>query len=568
MKNALVISLYIFIASTLNAQQTQHFRPPMDIGLYLSGNFGEIRSDHFHSGLDFKTQGVSGQKVFAIESGYVSRIKIQAGGYGKALYIDHPGGYTSVYGHLSSYNDIIDDYIRKIQYSRESHQVDIYLKPGEITVMKGDLVAYSGNTGSSSGPHLHFEIRSSEQQIPMNGLFFNMPVKDNIAPEIRSVVVYPAGDVNGQLIPGDGNIFTCVKSGQKYSLSTGNPVEVSDLSAFGIEVYDYLNDVPNRCGVFSIELKVDGVRYYYSEMDAVSFSDTRFVNAHIDYGLKNETGRHVQRMHILPYNNLKIYKDVKNKGFISFNDTDIHNVDVNISDSYGNQSQLSFQVRKKMQADRPVVPASCENYIQYNKEYSIATAGINVQFQPYSFYSDICLDFFSEPGPATLYSDIFSIGNVLVPVHRPFNIEIPVSGVPDKYYDKLCLVTVGENETVYAGGNYSGGKVSGSSRNFGKYAVGIDTVAPVINALNLYHGKNLSDQPGIRFIITDDFSGISEYNGYVDNQWILFEYDPKKNLLVYEFDDRVPISKKNHELELYITDNKGNKAIYHTTFYR
>ena len=190
----LIHSILLTASFTITAQQKAEFRSPLDIPLILSGNFGELRSNHFHSGLDFKTQGISGHEVYAIESGYVSRINIRPGGYGKALYIDHPNGYTSVYGHLSVFNEEIERYISNIQYQRKSHAVNIYLQPGELAVGKGEIVALSGNTGSSTGPHLHFEIRRTAGQIPMNGLFFGFPIEDNIPPKITKLAVYPVGE--------------------------------------------------------------------------------------------------------------------------------------------------------------------------------------------------------------------------------------------------------------------------------------------------------------------------------------------------------------------------------------
>nr|MDA3822039.1 M23 family metallopeptidase [Bacteroidales bacterium] len=268
MKKILLLFLFNVISSTIFSQAKVDFRPPLDIPLILSGNFGELRSDHFHSGIDIKTQGITGHKVFAVDSGYVSRIKVQAGGYGKALYINHPSGYTTVYGHLSDYNLKIGNFVRDQQYNKESHSVDIYLKPGDIIIQKGELIALTGNTGSSAGPHLHFEIRKANKQIPVNALFFNLPIKDDIHPVFKKIAFYPR-DEKAE-INNSNEVLQLDLTVRKDTFRISNKKELKVFGSIGIgvEIYDYLNGSRNRCGIFSLELILDGIRYFYSEMDA------------------------------------------------------------------------------------------------------------------------------------------------------------------------------------------------------------------------------------------------------------------------------------------------------------
>lgn len=576
MTRFLLFAAVYLVTFNVYGQQQPDFRPPMDIPLVLSGNFGELRSNHFHSGIDFKTQGVTGHKIFAIGSGYVSRIKVQTGGYGKALYIAHPGGYTSVYGHLEDYNGTIGNYVRDIQYQRQSHGFDLYLQPSEIEVSKGDVIAYSGNTGSSSGPHLHFEIRRTSDQHPLNGLFFNFPIEDDLPPRIVKAAIYPL-DGSSHVDNASEPLYLFTReSGNVTRLAGDNPIRVHGQIGFGVEVYDYLNGASNRCGVFSLDLEIDGKQVFYSEMNEFSFAESRFINAHIDYALKHERNRNVQRLFKLPYNELSIYKFTDNDGAVLITDTLVHDVRITATDSYGNSSSLAFQVKGNgaPAGNNAITPGdpglSSDGYVlPYNEESVYADQNIELRFPAYCFYENIAFKFDRFDGPEALYSDIYQVHDQTVPVHRAFEISLIPDRLPVRNPEKLCLVTSEEDGSYeFAGGDFTDGKVTGQLRSFGKYAIGIDTIPPEITPLDLFAGKDITEQPGIRFRILDDLSGIDSYNGYINGQWVLFEYDPKNNLLFHEFDDRVPFSEKINELEIELKDAKGNTTNYHTTFLR
>lgn len=569
MKRLFFLAGLCMTSLVVSGQQQVDFRPPMDIPLVLSGNFGELRTNHFHSGIDIKTQGVTGHKVFAIEGGYVSRIKVQTGGYGKALYLSHPGGYTSVYGHLEAYNDGISKYVRDIQYKRQTHQLDLYLEPGEIKVTRGEVVALSGNTGSSSGPHLHFEIRRTADQVPLNGLLFDFPIADNIPPKILQAAIYPL-DETAAVDHATEPLYlnTRITNGATRIIGH-NPIKVHGQIGFGVEVYDYLDGAPNRCGIFSLDLEIDGKQAFYSEMGEFSFAESRFINAHIDYARKYDANRKVQRLFKVPYNGLSIYKFNENDGVIVFSDTLVHEVRITATDSYGNSTSLQFQVQgSAAPVAREAAPP--EGYhLAYDDENSFSGPNIELRFPAYCFYDDVDFRFASDKGPGNLFSDVFQLHDGSVPVHRSFEITVKPDRIPEGLADRLCLVGIEEDGSVtFAGGTYSEGKITGSLRSFGEYAVGIDTLPPEIRPLDLYDGKDVSSQPGIRFRISDDLSGINTYNGYINGEWVLFEYDPKNELLFHEFDGRVPFSEKNNELEIVLSDAKGNITTYHTTFIR
>ncbi|MCF8226820.1 MAG: M23 family metallopeptidase [Bacteroidales bacterium] len=568
---SIYIVLFVIIQFTcLSAQVKTSFRAPLDIPLVLSGNFGELRSNHFHSGIDIRTNGNTGYDVFSVDSGYVSRIKIQTEGFGKALYVDHRNGYTSVYAHLDNFSPEIEKYIKKIQYQKKTHAIDVYLKPGTINISKGQIIGFSGNTGSSSGPHLHFEIRKSRGQVPTNCLFYDLPVEDSKPPHFFSFAVYQENHRSMLNHSGIRKVVKVKRNENGHQPADDLPITVSGKVGIGVEVYDYLDKSRNRCGIFSLELLVDGKRYYYYEMNEFSFSESRFINAHIDYELKSKEGKTVQRLFKLPYNTLSIYKFMENDGWIEIQDTLIHNITIIAKDSYGNMSDLKFRVKGTGTSQALNTKSDFTGRVlPYNAQSEFKDRNINISFPAYCFYEDLPFSFLRTKGTEELYSDIYYLHNEHTPVHRNFSLSITPTKKYGEYSEKLCIVKViDREESQYVGGEFENGRITADTREFGKYAISMDTAAPTIVPVNHSGNQDLSSLDQIVFRIKDDLSGIASYNGYIDDEWVLFEFDPKNELLYHEFDPEILISEKNHDLEIHLTDDRGNKTLYKTKFYR
>ncbi|MCK5137041.1 MAG: M23 family metallopeptidase [Bacteroidales bacterium] len=536
--------------------------------MYLSGNFGEIRSDHFHSGIDIKTQGVTGHHIYSIESGYVSRIKVQANGYGKSIYIAHPNGYTSVYGHLDRFRPDIAAYVKSIQYQRRSHGVDIYLKPDRFHQEKGEFIAYSGNTGSSSGPHLHFEIRTSGNQHPTNVLKYNFDIVDRVAPRFLSLHVYPTS--NGSQVNGSAEklISKVVSENGCYTLPSGAVIDASGTLGFGVEVFDYLNGSSNRCGVYTLQLFVDDELTYSHVMNEFSFSETRYINAHIDYGERIRSGTKVHRLLRLPNDRMRIYGQLIQNGILDMEENRIYNIRVVATDVTGNRSELKFQVTGKREV-LPVDPPH-HNYVKimkYDEPNRFDQGRVTVEIPVNALYQDLEFRYATSPRTNGTLTDIFHIHTPETPVHLPYILSIKAEGMETSLLNKLLLITYDNEDVVSsAGGEYRNGAVVASLRSFGSYAISVDTIAPEIIPLNGSAASDLSGKKALKFTIRDDLSGIEKYEGYIDNGWALFEFDPKNNLLTYTFDSEKTARNTTHELELYVSDAKGNVNLFHTTY--
>lgn len=547
-----------------------YFQAPVDMRMLLSGTFGELRSNHFHSGIDIKTNGTTGAKIYAIADGYISRINVSAFGFGKALYINHPNGYTSVYGHLDYFTGPVHDYVIQEHYSRESFEMTLYPVAGELPVKKGEVIAYSGNSGSSAGPHLHFEIRDAATQKPINPLLFGYEVKDFYRPRITWLKVYAVDD--GSRINGSKNDLKIQVEGwgEEHRLSRSAPIRVSGNIAFGIQCYDQQNDTQNKNGPYSVDVFVDGRLVSSTRMETFSFDETRYINSLIDYEEYVRSSMRIQRTEIDPNNALDIYDVALNKGIIFIDDTLEHTVRYEVKDVSGNVSVLEFNLRGEPASikDQPAtggLPSNprmfyCHGTNTFENEYITLEAGKGAFYRSFEFTYDT-----GQPDHRC-YSPIHQIHNRYTPVHEYISLAIKSHELPEKLRDKALVVKFDDNSSGFAsvGGDYrEDGFVHTRIREFGKYSIALDTIAPTIKPLNASSFSNLSGQSRIRFMIRDDLSGIRSYRGTLNGRWILMDYDAKNELLVYYIDSHMRVGRNEFRLE--VIDMKGNISEF-TTF--
>lgn len=565
----LIITLLLFNTSGINNKDNSTFISPVKIPLLLSANFGELRVDHFHSGLDIKTQGVTGKEVVAAESGYISRISVSPGGFGNALYISHPSGYSTVYGHLDRFVPEIEDYVKSQQYERKSFTITLFPSAEKFPVKQGELIGYSGNSGSSGGPHLHFEIRKSESEKPLNPLLFNFSITDNISPVIEKLAIYPV--TSQTMINGRNSAKKINVSGGhgNYYITSGNDITISGPAGFGIKTYDLLNDSYNRCAAYSIELTIDSNQVFKYVMDGFSFSESRYVNSHIDYETYQRENIYIERMFVLPNDRLSVYKDLVNRGIFNFNDNKEHNVQVIVSDADNNRSSLAFKVKSESENLHGKTEAIDKSLkvMPYNRTNRFISDNIYVAIPAGALYDTLYFSYKKSPATSEMLSDLHIVHNKFTPVQKAYSLSIKPTIIPHGKESKMLIVQLGDDQAKTAvSSTWSGEYLSAQVLSFGNFYIGIDTIPPVIAANGLTPGVNLSGKKELRINITDDLSGIKSWEPEIDGKWALFEYDQKNDLLTYKFDEKRITKGTKHHFSLTVTDNKDNSGSYNCDF--
>lgn len=546
------------------------FSSPLNIPLNLSGNFGEFRSNHFHTGIDIKTQGREGLPVFACEDGFVSRIKVSPFGYGNALYIDHPNGYTTVYAHLQSYNDTIAAFIECAQYDLEKSAVDLYPNPGKLTITKGDIVGLSGNSGSSGGPHLHFEIRQTKTEYPMNPLLWDFEVEDTRKPVIYELSVYPSTDSSAVNDSYHVRRFpTSIQSGT-CALTEKQLIEVAGPVHFGIHTLDFLDHNSNRCGIYSMKVFVDDEERYAQAIDQLDFGSYRMMNAHLDYEQFKREKKSIHRAFRMPYNELPIYKNIKGNGSFTFEDGNKHRIRIEARDVHGNFSSLTFDVlgtkpsRKQNQEQNL---KAGEKLLKYNQVNTIRTEDCNLFIPENRIYGDAVASITTTEEGFTAYSDLKHIGDELIPLNDNVLVKMKVDTVAEHLQDKLVGVRylISKKRFYAMGGDYKMGWLTFRTNQFGHYYVQVDTLAPVIKLTSKLSPKTASIPSMVRFKVTDDLSGIDHYNAYLNGNWVLTKWDPKRARMEVELPKKY-IAKAKNTLEFKVEDERGNLGEWSYSF--
>jgi hypothetical protein len=567
-KRILLLTAAITVALNISSQNAREklFVSPLKEEPSLSASFAELRNDHFHSGLDYKTGGVTGKEVLAAAEGYVYRIAVSPSGFGKAIYIRHPSGYSTVYAHLKSFRPDIEEFVKKKQYELKSYSVSLFPVSDQFTVTQGEVIAWSGNSGGSSGPHLHFEIRDSSTEETLNPLRFDMGVSDRIRPVIDKIILYPLNRYSSVNKDHNSLPFKAVATNGSYTLPDGVIPVLYGQTGIGLKCWDNLDDSPNKCGIYSIELLVDSLKVYCFTADRFSFNESRYLNSHIDYKAKMTDNEYIHKLFIQPGNRLSMYNCRVNSGILSFNDDNEHSIKITVRDAAGNRSMASFRV--KSLSEPPSAPAeiSCSKVISYGKASDFTADGIRVHFPSGTLYDTLFFVYNVRNHIRAFLSPVHSVHNMTVAVHDRFRLSIRPDTVITGMEAKMCLAMLdGKGTPLYSGGDLRYGYVSGDVTALGDYVVTIDTVAPVIKP-SFASGANLTGRQSFTVTITDEFSGIKNYETRIDGEWMLAEYDAKNNLLIYR--PETPVLKENtlHRMELVVTDNRGNRSVLKSEF--
>jgi hypothetical protein len=559
------MKLLAFLLCTLAAfgqkNYPKDFRLPLDIPMQLSGNFGELRPNHFHAGFDFKTNQREGLNVYAVFDGYVSRIKISTYGYGKAIYITHPNGFTTVYGHLQRAVGTIEDKIKEAQYKEESYEVELFLKPGELVVKKGDIIALSGNTGGSEGPHLHFEFRETATEKIVNPFFFGYDqfIKDTKKPIVTSLMVYPL-DAESVANRSQRPINLGL-SLQKDGTFISEKVQARGKIGFGINAYDLDDASYNANGTYKTSLISNGKTLFNYQFDEMSFEEGRFINAMIDYNRYKKLKSRVQKLFMkqpFAWSNVDLNVD---NGVIAVAPNYTQTNKIEVSDVNGNTTSINIPIEYSNQA--AVIPSE-EKITKFSvkaaRDFVFEKDNFSVTFPSGTFYEDVYLNLDVRNETLFLHEDI-------VPAHSSFTISYDAKDIPENKREKSFLASFNGTKWNYITTKRKENTFTAYSKSLGQFKLVSDFIAPKITIAKSIEGKWISEQKTITLTISDDFSGIKTYKGYLNGKWILFEYESKLKRLTHHFTDGL-VAEGENKLKVIVTDNVGNSTTFETAFFR
>lgn len=562
-KKSLSISFFIgfilvfFSYSTLYAQEYKNiFSSPLKIPLYSAGSFAELRGSHFHSGLDIRTYGKTGYNVYAPEDGYVSRIKVQAYGGGKNLYITHPNGYTTVYMHLERYCGEIEKWVKQYQYANQVYEFDYTFQKPKIYVTKGDTIALSGESGSVAGPHLHFEVRNSKTENPINPLRF-LDVEDTIPPYIESLAITPLKKAS---VNSSSNTYTWQINKDKKttdSIPLFDTINCLGNIYFSILAFDPSKNSSMRNGVLSFELYINNKKIFSHKVNEFSFANYGYVDAVINYPLYIKTGKRYLSSRLLENGKLP-YDNYVNNGILNVKKDSLYKIEWRLADIKNNKSNYVFFVRgfEQDNAIRNNTLKPRVMHIDYNENTTYkASDGSLFMFSKNCLYESIDLEHYQRKGT---YSDVHTLHNIFEPVKKKFTIKIKPYKVNDLIKNKSTIVKINSKGGFSSvGGIYRDGFVETKIGDFGVFAIWIDTTAPNVKPINFKPNKKLSsNQKTLKAKISDNLTGIYSYKGYINGKWVLMEYDGKNAMLTYFIDET--LKEGENTLKIVVTDKNNN----------
>ena len=521
------------------------FVSPFDFPLLLSGNFGELRANHFHGGVDFKTQGVVGKPIRCIADGYISRVTVTPGGYGQAVYITHDNGYTSVHGHLHKFMTEVEQVVEAYQYEHETFAVDLTFGPDRFPLKQGEVFALAGNEGYSFGPHLHMELRKTDTGEYIDPLqFYTDIIKDKTAPRATHIMLYPQA--------GKGVVAGSSKKKALSLAALQTPVMAWGKIAVGIKAYDYMDGTSNNYGVRSVTLLVDSVEVFRSTVDGFLPDENRMLNAWTDYEEYATRGSWFMRSQILPGNTWRMLQADEEGGVVTINEERLYDFCYVLEDLYGNRRTYRFKVQGKEQPIEPLYKG--KHYLSWNQGNVIQKPGMELVIPKGMLYEDVDLNCKVIADSLNISFD-YQLHDRPVPLHAGCSLMIGVRNYPIPDMTKYYVVRKYKGRKASAGGYFEEGFMHANIRELGTYSVALDTVAPRIVPLNRPQWKG----GNIRFKIRDAETGIKDYKVYIDGAFVLFKFSSKNAVLSCMHPSRIKKGMK-HRMEVVITDYCGNVA--------
>lgn len=563
---AVALCFFSFTLPDNKPYPKDYFSPPVKGTLRLSGTFGELRANHFHSGIDIK--GGIGVPIYAAADGYISRIKIDGGGYGNALYITHPNGYTTLYAHMNEFIPELETYLKSEQYAREEFAVDLTPGPNRFVVKKGDKIGEMGTTGHSFGPHLHFEIRDSQNDNPINPLLFGMQVEDDQQPRMHQLKVYALNKAHETQ---EAQIVSLIPKAGGYGVK-GDTIQVAaDEAGFALKVYDHMNGVNNWNGIYDLQIFLEDSLIYRFEMETFAFNESRYLNAHLDYAEQVVNKAYFNRCYRLPGNRLSIYGPTPEDGIVHLSTRRAKKVQMIASDAAGNKSYFTFWVKQKNGAGSEATRAPYNYFLPYNQESVIDNGSMRVHIPRGALYENCYLQYqLTTEHSDNVFSSVHQLHYPTTPLHSFYELAIRPVVLPESLKNKAFIALCSaNNEVTNCGGTWENGMLRTEVRTFGDFCIMVDETPPTIQAVNFK--PDLGGISRLDFIIRDNY-GVSgsarglRYTATIDGRWTLMKYDAKNARLSLYFDDT--IASGQHQFRLVVTDALDNEAVFEQPFTR
>ena len=538
-----------------------YFQWPVIAKHALAANFGELRPNHYHMGLDCKTDQKENVPVVAAADGYIAKVKIEPYGFGRCIYINHPNGYTTLYAHLNDFYPALEKYITEQQYKLQSWKVFIDIPADLFPVKKGQFIAYSGNTGGSQGPHTHFEIRNTATDKVLNPLLFGFDLPDNVPPDILRLAVYSRNFSTYEQSP---KFYPLKKVNGVYTTIPAVITNNTDKVSFAITAYDRYTGSTNKNGIYQAILSDNEKVVVGFQIDNISYDETRYVNAHIDYKLRSTGGSYVQHLSRLPGYPEGVYKDISGNGVINLNDDAEHQIKVEVKDANGNTSILKFAVQKESIPQQKNMPVSfvVDKSKDFNPGFINVFENDKVSFYlpEISLYDSIRFKY-NEIIPAKGFP-VYQLHNTTVPLQTMFVLKI--KNTTTAFPDKIVMRRFADGKDDYAKAINENGWYKANFREFGNFQLMEDTLPPTIKPIGFKEGMQVGKQNRLAFVIIDNTEEITNFNAELDGKWLRFSNDKGKTF-IYKFDAHCPAG--NHELKITATDCVGNTIdkVYHFT---
>jgi Peptidase family M23 len=535
-----------------------YFRNPLGIPISLSGNFGELRPNHWHMGLDFRTNKKENYPVYAAAEGYIAKIGISSGGYGRVIYINHPNGLTTLYAHLNEFYPELENFVREQQYKQESWRINLDLQPGQFPVTRGQYIALSGNTGGSQAPHLHFEIRDTKSDKVLNPMLFGFNIADRVKPSILRLALYDRCKSTYEQSP---RLLALKKIKDTFVTNPATITCFTERVSFAITAYDKQSGSDNLNGIYEAQLFHNGAPVVGFELDSISYNETRYMNAQIDYKTRYNGGSYLQHLSQLEGNNSPVYKQYGGDGVIYIDDRQVHNIIIHVSDAHGNVSVVKLAVQMDSLAAatprKDSLPVLQERRFLPGNVNVFETDDLNMYLGEHCLYDSVTFGYVVYAASRFTLSRIHVLHTPSVPLHQYFPLRIkPTAPFDSLLRNRVVMIRRWGGDVDVSAVEWQHNYAMARWRELGQFELALDTLPPTLNVLNMKDSANFTRATKIVVTAGDNLRQVKNFRAELDGQWLMFVQ--RGNTFTYKMDERC--SPGWRRLKVKIEDEAGNST--------